>query len=243
MSTTARDKLRTAVGAYLGYTGDSSEWEASEAAQVDGLIDSGYTDFLYPAIDGGIHRWSFLSKYYTFDTVAETAEYDLPTDFGGIIGNIYFTESSNRYKPIMLISPELFQSTIAKDNGGVPTYGSITPTDTGKKLVLYPTPADEYELKFLYEAEPAMLSSENTDTLGGLRHFETIKAACLAQAELLNNDAAGGHSQNYQRRLLASIAEDKKSKMFDTFGTFNVSGASTGRHRNRIDVSTNLDFG
>ena len=107
--------LQKAVGHFLGYgrgiyglTDGSDEWE-----DIEDCINSGLRQFYSPppAKLNGIdylHQWSFLRPVTTLSLVSGTGDYDLPTDFGGIIGKLTYPPSTAR-EPIIVVGAEVLK--------------------------------------------------------------------------------------------------------------------------------------
>ena len=88
-------QLKVEIADYLGWSRDSDNWTADEVGRLNATLDAGYRQFIYPPIAPGEnvgYRWSFLRPSATFDTVASTYLYDMPSDFAAIVGDLLYDE-------------------------------------------------------------------------------------------------------------------------------------------------------
>lgn len=86
--------LMREVGGYLFNKFDPAEWNHSERQQIDSIVQSGVSQFHHPPpLPVGerekqkpAHSWSFLQPLATMQLEIDERRYDLPADFGGIVG-------------------------------------------------------------------------------------------------------------------------------------------------------------
>lgn len=145
------------------------------------------------------------------------------------------------FPEVEMTSPEFIKANLATApaSTGYPLMAAIetlkgTTLYSGqqKQLIFYPAADQAYLLSFQYYVVPdAPLPPPPTGTVfgtpnpsypglptgnpyvyGGAVHSETFKEACLAEAEVLYNDMAGLHTGQFQQRILASVAVDRRSK-------------------------------
>lgn len=152
--------------------------------------------------------------------------YDLPADFEGLEGDLNFLPSqAELYPPLDVVSDSMIRrhrhQWPLKDK---PRYASIRPKSFDPTLgqrwemALYPTPDGAYDIEYRYRIAPGMLSDTNEYPHGGDVIGELILQACLAVAENRYRDQAGHHTQLFQQRLAAAVANDAQSFSPDTLG-------------------------
>ena len=178
--------LRTAVADFLAWgrnsEGTGADWSSDQAYRLDDILNSGYRQFLSPPIIEGentAHRWSFLRPTATFDTVASTYLYDMPSDFGAIIGDIVYDDDENISRIIRQISPGMIDRRRARNNAeGRPAWFAMRPKSTVQTAVqttecmLDPTPDAAYGLIYHYDARGQGLSDSNLYPLGGIDCYD-----------------------------------------------------------------------
>lgn len=158
-------------------------------------------------------------------TIDCNGNFDLPDDFGAIIGNLHYDEDF-AYRAVM----ERGQGQILAWRQGitseaVPTYFAIgtkakaSATGTRFEVMMYPTPDRDYTLTYRY----ALLATDLDRTLrpypiGGMFHGETIKAAIMAEAELVRDETKGPRHQEFIERLTASVNADRNLMTPATLG-------------------------
>jgi hypothetical protein len=208
-------KLRRAIGRFLGYDRDPSNWSTNETTDGGDILESGLRTFYWPiAPTGERYAWSFMRPYSQI-RVEGQAEL-LPADFGGGLELLQFGEDT-RVGRIKRVSDQEILSAFA--NGqltGDPRYFAIRPRafahDIGTRyeILLHPLPQEATTLSFSYSVIPAPLSDTNPYPYGGDLHAETITEACLAAAERILEDAEGVHSKRFLECLAVSIAIDRE---------------------------------
>lgn len=144
--------------------------------------------------------------------------YDLPDDFGAIIGQINFDAGEGAYTPIQIIGEGQVRERLQYSTStGRPRYAALRPTafttGTGQRfeILFYPMADAVYDLVYRYNVLPDALSSVTDYPLGGMAHAETILESCLAIAEQRMNDESGIHSQKFLAALAASVIRDQKA--------------------------------
>jgi hypothetical protein len=85
------------------------------------------------------------------------------------------------------------------------------------QLHFWPIPDMDYAIQFRYYLCPNAMDDANPYTYGGTMHADTIKASCLAVAEIERDDVAGVRDARWKERLAASVSLDRRSKPM-TFG-------------------------
>lgn len=213
--------LRTEIADFLGWTRDSSGWSNDEAERLDAILNAGWRQFIYPPIAPGetvAYRWSFLRPTATFDTVASTYLYDMPSTFGAIVGDLSYDEDEDESRIIEQTTPGIIDRNRAvNDYEGRPYLFALRPknvaqtTEQTEELMLYPTPDAAYGIVYHYDAKVDVLSSANLYHLGGQAHSETIMQSCRdIAATRYKDDPAGREHQLFLERLKASIESDRR---------------------------------
>ncbi len=219
--------LSEAVGYYLGYWSSADGWTistASQHAEIGSIITRGLHRFylpppIRPRRYG--HRWSFLRPQTTLTMVADTSEYDLPSDFAGLESRISFASGQTvLYEPIQQVSEFQVRQRLSEYTGsGRPYLFAIRPktvsysTGTRWEALFYPTPDSAYSLEYRYRVGVEAISAANPYPPGGTEHAATITEACLAEAEVTVNDTAktpkAVHESRFKELLRASISHDQ----------------------------------
>jgi len=174
-----------------------------------------------------------LSEAWALDTedlvsysLHHDGNYDLPDDFGGLEGDMVYSEASNRPN-VRIIGEGKLRSlrsgtTVRTD----PLYAAIRPkkqttTTTGQRfeIMFFNVPQTARTLSYKMLVLPELLVTTSiTYPYGGARHSETILASCLAVVESQEDDIRGVKWQEFQDRLAASIQIDKKMISAEHFG-------------------------
>src|SRR5262249_26454342 len=79
-------------------------------------------------------------------------------------------------------------------------------------LLIYPAADQDYTLEGRYYIQPEALSTVRPIPYGSSEHSGTLKAACLASAELELDNEFGVRNAYFLKRLSASIAIDQRAK-------------------------------
>jgi len=221
------DSLRREIGRYLGFSRNPNDWATNETADVEDVLSSGLRLFYTPPRLPGersAHQWSFLRPLLTINTISGVSEYSLPDDFAGLDGSLTYSDST-AYGKVQLTSESLIRRHQQRgDSSGAPTYCAILPriadgqSDQTFLLILWRTPDAAYVLRGRYYARQEMLSSANPYPMGGPAHAETIRAACMAAAEITLDDERGQKYQHFLDLLSASIDFDRRAMSPDNLG-------------------------
>lgn len=150
--------------------------------------------------------------------------YDLPDDFGGILGQMtYRAGDSELYPPIRILSE--YQIRAQKQQydaysyrpiyAGIRVKAFVATTGTRWEIVFGPAVPDAvYNLEYTYRALPNQMTPTNKYPLGGELHSETIRIMILAAIELKKDEQAGINAQmipimlDNSRRAEGSFAPD-----------------------------------
>lgn len=206
----------------LGANANYEQWDSYQIGIIDEIIQSGVRNFYFPTLAPGQKKpyaWSFLKKEGTIsvDGTGTEAFYDLPSDFGGMVGDLTFASAST-FRRIKLISEADYRASEAmEDTDGVAKYAAIrakTAAPTAAQLyelMLFPVPTaseDGDVIRYRYTSLPGILTTTNLYPNGVQGHAETIAAACLSCAETMYRGTIGPMTQLYQQRLQASVMLD-----------------------------------
>ena len=153
-------------------------------------------------------------------SITATGDYDLPDDFGSIVGHLTFGADTG-CPPVMVCGEGQIRAMRQRDVDytGRTQYVAVRPKALGQtgqrfELITWPIPDADYTLSYQYNAFPDK-HGDIADTeypLGGMAHTETILESCLAVAEQRYDDAEStNHQEEFMRRLAASIDIDQKA--------------------------------
>jgi len=220
-STYSYGDLARIISRFLGYGYDLTTLSAEKTVDIDDIIQAGLNQFYFPPpLEQGRppHRWSFLAPTYTLATVANDAAYDLPDNYGGMIGQDLTYGADESYHTVTIIpEPLLRRHQQGSTATGRPQYAAVRPKShdatTGQRyeILFWPTPDAIYNLSFAYNVMLDKLSSANMYPLGGSVHKESILESCLKVAESRFEDNPGIHANLFLERLAASIGYDRAS--------------------------------
>ncbi|MFA5766839.1 MAG: hypothetical protein WC919_02870 [Candidatus Paceibacterota bacterium] len=211
--------LQSAVGFFLNYGSTVASFTADQLAEVNRIVQSGVRRVYYPtAVAAQIvgYEWSWLRPSTTLAITAGTWEYNLPDNFGRMIGRFHFPVST--YRDDIQIVPEgkILDLRSHADVTDYPTSAAIrylsSTGSTGQRqeVIFYPTPSVSLSLSYAYEAYSGALSDSYPYPLGGMQLSELYLESCLAVAESRINDTIGPHTMQYQTLLMDAIARDRK---------------------------------
>jgi hypothetical protein len=218
-------EIRVAIADFLGWGRNSEGWGTSwtdeQEARLDDILDAGHKQFIYhPPPPGEVvsYRWSFLRPTATFDTVASTYLYDLPSDFGSIVGDLVYDEDEDVHRIIEQKTPGLIDRNRAvNDYEGRPYIFALRPKSVSQtsvqvtELMLYPTPDAAYGIVYHYDAKVDRLCAARPLLLGGAAHVDTIMQSCRDIAATRYKDQPNGpEHQLFLERLKASIEADRR---------------------------------
>lgn len=213
-----RTDLMRHVARELGWNRDL-QFAPDEQADMDDIIGTALRQFYNPPIVNGMkqsHRWSFLRPIGQLVTKENTPDYDMPDDFGGMDGALTFfgddigcseVTKTSAHKILRLRQsssvatgyPEFYALSALPSDGKTPQRTS---------LLLYPTPAEEYTLRFAYRSNPYNLRVNAPFPLGGMSAAEALRASAIAAAEGMFNDAQGPRWLEYLTKLSSAVSHD-----------------------------------
>jgi len=171
--------------------------------------------------------------------IQHNGNYTLPDDFGDIDDGFNFKRDENK-PPVVGPVPEsvILQKRADNDMVSYPRIFAIRILAVGAgatsqrvEVMFWPRTDAAYTLHYKYEALADAFGT-GVYPIGTLRHMETLKESCLAEAELQLKDEYGAHYQKFLTLLKSSIERDRKSgaNIFGYIGSANqYSGKAGGR--------------
>lgn len=210
--------LKQAIGRLLGYGTTAGNWSSAQIATIEDLVQSGirrvyYPPLTIPQISG--HNWSWLRPYTTLALVDEDHDYDLPDNFGRMIGSFHYDADEYRSSIIEIASGILLEKRSQYDKAGYPEYVAIRyktedrTTGSRQEAIFYPTPDADKTVHYSYEAYSGPLSDAYPYPLGGMELAELFIESCLAVTELYMRDEIGIHNQQFKEMLIEAVMRDR----------------------------------
>jgi len=247
------------VGHYLGFGYDPDNYSSDQTSEVDFIVQSGYRRFLNPPLVPGesvSHEWNFLSPVASLSVLSATdpADYDMPDDFGSLVGSMSINTANILNSPITQIPEGKLRSLRADETTSSysfrPQYVAIRPkagfdgtTGTRYEALIYPQPDANYTLNYKYNVLVGKLSTSAPYPLGGASRGELVLQSCLSIAEQRRDEASGVQTQLFYEMLKAAVDSDRAA-LPDTFGYVgdgsdksNLSQEDLYRRQSSIDVS------
>jgi len=246
-------EIRVAIADFLGWGRNSEGWGTAwtdeQEARLDDILNLGHNQFLYPPPAPGetaVHRWSFLRPKATFDTVASTYVYDMPADYGYIVGDLVYEADEDVHRIIQHKSSGLIERNRAVDDSeGRPYMFALRPKTVSQtsfqvtQLMLYPTPDAVYTIGYYYDAKVDRLCMARPLLLGGPAHVGTILQSCRDIAASMYKDQTFSREHDaFLERLKASVEADRRNSA-DTLG-FNNDGQQLTYTRHGSDFQVTL---
>lgn len=225
-----RADLRNAVSWYLGFNPVAASASSDQQTIIDRCVDSGLRAFYSPVPLPGervMWMWSFMQPEFTIGLDPNQKAVDLPDDFGGFVGSLYFSTDDLSWDVLRLTGIGQILQERQRDSGtnaGAPRLAAVQVLPTtgaeGQRFALevWPTPDSNYTLKGVYLSNPYQLTASLTYPLGGQPHAETLRMACLAAAERDVNGEIGVNNAEFKERLIASVNWDRRATGPKWFG-------------------------
>jgi len=212
--------LRAEVGFFLGYGRTADNWSAAQLAEINSVVQSGVRRVYYPpAIDASTlgYEWSWLRPTTTLDIESDTADYDLPDDFGRLVGCFHYPAEEYRTSIVHVPISRILADRAASSLTGAPvkcaTRFKSSDGSAGQRqeVLFFPEPDSDWTLSYEYEAYNGALTDDYPYPLGGMQLAELYTESCLAVAEQrLDDEAGGNHMRAYELLLLDAVARDRK---------------------------------
>lgn len=178
------------------------------------------------------HSWRWLRQYFELALSAtatdqanvdgDAARYVMPWWFSGVAHRDWNFSSDTVGDVIRVVSEsevERMRSGTG-ENTGPPNYCAFRrlPPDHPRsqqgrrwEAVFYPTPGESMTVNILLRAEPTGLQGHDDFHIAGALHDETIRQACIAQAEFEQRKEYGGQFAIYKDLLHESIQLDMRA--------------------------------
>ena len=208
------------TGKFLGYGYKAyASYSAAKQVELSGIVQSGVRRVYYPpAINKDTlgYEWSWLRPTTTLSIESGTADYDLPDDFGRLVGAFHYPEDKYLDSIAEVSVGKLLSMRSYASNTGSPKYVAVRfktedrTTGSRQEALFYPESDDDWTLLYEYEAYSGALSTSYPYPLGGMKFAELYIESCLAVAESRINDEIGNHAQQFQTLLIDAIARDRK---------------------------------
>jgi hypothetical protein len=216
-------------------------WTAGQITEIDNIVQSGVRRVYYPpAISAQIlgYEWSWLRPTSTLAiSVAGGYDYDLPDNFGRLIGALYYPAEEYRAAISVISVGKLLNLRAQSDETGAPVYAatryktSVGTTGQRQEILFFPTPDASWTLNYEYEAYSGTLTLTYPYPLGGMQLAELYIESCLAVAETRVNDEIGQHAQQFNALLVDAIARDRKRGAQNYGAMGNVEDRTSEFHR------------
>lgn len=196
-----------------------TEYNAKKLTTLKQVIKGGLQLFYKPPVgqSGVSHTWSFLKPIATL-TLKEGMQWvDLPADFAGLDSRVHVMIENQGYT-LPTRGGVRTKYTVYPDQTGRPEVLEVEPTSgptphhgQRSRLMVWPQADEDYTLKARYIIQGKMLTGAEPYAYGGAEHSSTIKAACLAWAEIHLDDMHNGPKYRYfMERLAVSISIDRE---------------------------------
>lgn len=222
----------------------------SVLTKVQNIVWRAYRQFLFPVhpATGRKHHWSFLKKLFTLQTKTGVWKYQLPLDFGEMLGQPHYGEGE-LYNALTKVSPDMLLEQRSKSEASAwPMCYAISPVSTSSELGttwelwLYPTPGHTYTIRLSYEVIPEKPTNPTDVILGGPLAGEVVLEMSLAEAELQEENVLGNHAQRASTLLAQMILADTVTSP-DSLGTLRGTGfKSCVCHRPMDNASIYTDY-
>lgn len=220
--TLTRTILLRHVGRHLGYDRDSANWSSNQTSDVNDIVDRGVAQFYNPPIlpgEAAAHRWTFMRPTAYISTEASVGDYDLPEDFGGMDGDLFYADDTAGIGAICKVSDQRLMS--LREGGyettGYPRHYAISPVPSDGDepqrytLMLEPVPTVATQLRFTYRSNPSQISSTKPYPLGGQYASDALLQSCLASADtMMNDDPLGSNYALFMEKLRSAVSHDRQ---------------------------------
>jgi hypothetical protein len=165
-------------------------------------------------------------------------DYVLGEDFGGLAGDLYFTDENGVLADKICYTGVNHILTLRAQDDFIgtthhPRWATIVSDiqqgleEQRSKLMVWPCPDEAYSVTFQYYVRIRELSDSNPKPPGGDDHAALFRAAILAAIELDLEDQHGPQYQNFMQQLQASVSRDRALNMPSSLG-YNGDGPSMG---------------
>lgn len=226
----SRTELRNAICWFCGWGAVAASADSNHQTIIDRCLDSGLRSFYNPLPLPGeriAHIWSFMQPEFTIGMDPNQSAVDLPDDFGGFQGSLYFSADDLAWDVLRITGIGQILNERQRDSNtttGCPKMVAVQPLasdGTGGQrfgLEVWPTPDANYTIKGTYISNPYQLTATALYPLGGQPHSETLRVSCLAVAERDVNGEVGAYSQEFKERMVSSVNYDRRTTGPKFFG-------------------------
>ena len=236
------DELRREVARFLSFGRDYTNLTITQQEDVDSIIRRGLRQFYFPppSMAGMSHQWSFLRPTASLTLVANVASYQLPEDFGGIVGTHLTYQAYSDVRGPSLVGEHAFRTAVEANpvQSGRPAIATIRPRvasgdlsqPTRFDIVFWPTPSKSEALLYEYSVIQDAVTGSLSHPAGAAIHGETIIASCLAIAEEYVVSPTTKYRELFRERLASSISMDKSTRggwRIGNMGTRNEAGETS----------------
>ncbi len=233
--------LRRELGGYLDYGWVYEALTHEQQGRIDSVIRSGMNRVYFPPPFEGQpvpHKWSFLSPTRSLTTVASDADYDLPLDCTGIVGDFTYQSTTETYRIPVVPEVQLRQIRANAAQSGSPRVVAIRPRVDANTQVLeaifYPTPDAALTLEYRSTIVPGLPEIPTMVPVGGIQHAELFKAGCMAVAEeQATKNPAGPWNLKFMELLKAAIQVDAVALQTTSDGVWQTEDQPVGMGLNR----------
>jgi hypothetical protein len=214
-----KDELDSEVGHFLGYGyGDNFgdvAWTDRQRVTIDRVVKEGLSWVYFSK-----HQWSFLKPITEIPILESNAIVELPSDFASLDRDSMFLVGVEKQRCRLVLTANLrAEQALYPTRTGAPELAQVEPVKPGGRaegqrwqLRVFPTPDAAYTLQLSYYVAPNTLSFARPHPYGGAQIATTLKAACLAAAELSQDDTRGPRYEHFQESLLDAISVDQRNK-------------------------------
>lgn len=236
--------LEAEVGFFLGWgrgvNFGETAWTTTKQQGITNCVKSGLRAFYFPSplpSETESYDWSFMRPIRQVLLASQLRYADMPDDFGGLEGDIRLIDSGRRAIPIQITNDQQISQRFFAypTQTGVPEMVSIqsdgrTSQTKGNRsrLYVFPMADQDYTLEFQYYFLPDSLTVSFPYPHGGTVHAETILAACIAKAELYQDNQLGPMAANFLDQMKKSVSLDRRNKA-QTLGYNSDPGYNRGR--------------
>ena len=211
-------------------------WPAWAAA---GEINISVTNYAVDTRDTTTHL-TLVDTSSASDAASSTSyslhqdDYDLPDDFGNIMGVMTYAQADNAIQPVEMVGEGRMRELRQRDynvtySSEDPFYGAIRPKarshtleGTRYEIMFWPDVTAAATLSYRYRVlpdKPETGSPSAGERVHGItQHSETILYSCLAEAERRMDGERGIMYQTFQEYLVTSVTRDRQDNKAEVYG-------------------------